>query len=231
VKAFLFGLVAALVAAVPAAAQVVGYPPSTSPYNDLEFSQELTAEFGYVKARHDPAGAAPKSAAMIGLRYDLSLVGPLALSSEVTRSFSNRNVIDPALPTAARNNPPSVSSPVYSADLALALNLTGRKSWHYLVPQVRAGIGVVTSSASDATSGYSFGTPFAFTFGGGVKVVPGGRVQFRADLTDRVFKLSYPDSFYRLASDNTAVLDATVPRSFYTHNLGMTLGVSYLFGR
>jgi hypothetical protein len=230
VKAFLFGVVA-LVAALPAAAQVVGYPPSTSPYSDLEFSQELTAEFGYMKARHDPAGAAPKSAAMVGLRYELSLIGPLALSSEVTRTFSNRDVIDPALPTAARNNPASVSAPVYSADLALALNLTGRKSWHYIVPQVRAGIGVVTASASDAASGYSFGTPFAFTFGGGVKVVPGGRVQFRADLTDRVFKLSYPDSFYRLASDNTAVLDATVPRSFYTHQLGMTLGVSYLFGR
>jgi hypothetical protein len=229
VKAFLFGVVA-LVAALPAAAQVVGYPPTASPYNDLEFSQELTAEFGYMKARHDPAGVAPKSAATIGLRYELSLVGPLALSSEVTRTFSNRDVIDPAQPRTTRNLG-SESAPVYSADLALALNLTGRKSWHFLVPQVRAGIGVVSSSAKDATSGYTFGTPFAFTFGGGVKVVPGGRVQLRADLTDRVFKLSYPDTYYRLASDNTAVLDASVPRSFYTHHLGMTLGLSYLFGR
>jgi hypothetical protein len=229
VKAFLFGVVA-LVAAVPAAAQVVGHPPSTSPYNDLEFSQELTAEFGYVKARHDPAGVAPKSAAMIGLRYELSLVGPLALSSEVTRTFSNRDVIEPTLPRATRSVG-SESAPVYSADLALALNLTGRKSFHHLVPQVRAGIGVVSSPAKDATSGYAFGTPFAFTFGGGVKVVPGGRVQLRADLTDRVFKLSYPDSYYRLASDNTAVLDVSTPRSFYTHHLGMTLGLSYLFGR
>ena len=99
------------------------------------------------------------------------------------------------------------------------------------MPQVRAGVGVVSSSAKDAASGYSFGTPFAFTFGGGVKVVPGGRFQLRGDLTDRVFKLSYPDTYYRLASDNTAVLDASTPRSFYTHHLGLTLGVSYLFGR
>jgi hypothetical protein len=229
VKAILFGIVA-LLATVPAAAQVVGYPPTTSPYTDLEFSQELTAEFGYVKARHDPAGVAPKSAPMVGLRYELNLVGPLALSSEVTRSFSNRDVVDPLKPTATRFLG-TESAPVYSADIALAMNLTGRKSWHSLVPQVRAGVGVVSSPAKDATSGFTFGTPFAFTFGGGVKLVPAGRVQFRADLTDRVFKLSYPASYYILASDNTAVLPAQTPTSFYTHNLGMTLGVSYLFGR
>jgi hypothetical protein len=110
------------------------------------------------------------------------------------------------------------------------MNLTGRKSWHHIVPQVRAGIGVVHSSAQD-TLGFSFGTPFAFSFGGGLKLVPGGRVQFRADITDRVFKLSYPDAYYRLASDNTAVLDAQTARSFYTHHAALTVGVSYLFSR
>ena len=66
-KAILFGVVA-LLAAVPAVAQVVGYPPAASPYTDLQVSQELTAEFGYTRARTDPAGVAPKSAPMIGLR-------------------------------------------------------------------------------------------------------------------------------------------------------------------
>ena len=228
-KAFLLAAAAWLVA-IPAAAQVVGYPPTSSPYSDLEYSQELTLEFGYTRARHDPAGVAPKSAPLLGLRYELSIVGPLALSSEITRTFSDRDVLDPSKPKAARSLG-TESAPVYSADVALAMNLTGRKSWHNLVPQVRAGLGVVSSSAKDAASGYSFGTPFAFTFGGGVKVVPGGRLQLRGDLTDRVFKLSYPDTYYRLTSDNTAVLDASTPRSPYTHHLGMTLGVSYLFGR
>jgi hypothetical protein len=89
----------------------------------------------------------------------------------------------------------------------------------------------MTSSAKDESSGYSFGTPFAFSFGGGLKFVPGGRLQLRMDVTDRVFKLSYPDSYYRNASDNTSVLDPTTPRSFYTHHTGLTVGVSYLFGR
>lgn len=230
-KAILFGVVAVLAATVPAAAQVVGYPPTTSPYNDLTFSQEFTPEFGYMKARTDPAGVAPKSAPMVGLRYEITLVGPLALSSEVTRSFSTRNVVNPALPASTRNLG-TESAPVYSADLALAMNLTGHKSWHSIVPQLRAGIGLVHSSAADATpGGFTYGTPFAFTFGGGVKFVPLGHFQVRADVTDRVFKLTYPASYYVPAIDNTAVLPLTTATSFYTHNLGLTLGVSYLFGK
>ena len=227
-KAFLFGLVA-LVAAGPAAAQV-GHDPSSSPYRDLEHKQEITWLFGYVRARHDPAGVAPRSAALTGLRYEINLAGPLGLSADLTRSFSERTVLDPAKPLATRTVG-TQSTPVYAADVALALDLTGRKSWHHLVPQLRGGLGVVSSSAKDDSSGYSFGTPFAFTFGGGLKFVPGGRFQLRADVTDRVFKLSYPDSYYRSASDNTSVLTDVTPRSFYTHHTALTVGVSYLFGR
>lgn len=229
-KAFLCGAVALLMA-VPAAAQV-GHEPESSPYRDLEHRQELTLLGGWVKARRDPAGVAPQSAPMLGARYEFNLAGPLALSSDFTAMFANRDVIDPAKPKAQRV-PRNESSTVYSADLALAMNLTGRKSWHHLVPQVRAGIGLLRSSAADDSSGFRFGTPFAFSFGGGLKLVPGrtGRVQLRADFTDRVFKLSYPDSYYRLASDNTAVLDRSTAKSFYTHHAAFTLGVSYLFGR
>lgn len=227
-KAFLFGLVA-LLAATPAVAQV-GHPPEASPYNDLEFGQELTALFGYVKARHDPAGIAPKSAPMIGLRYEISLVGPLALSTDVTAAFMSRDVVDPEKPLATRSQGTQTAT-TYAADVALAMNLTGRKSWHHLVPQVRAGLGVMRSDAKDATSGFAFGTPFAFTFGGGLKLVSAGHLQVRGDITDRVFKLSYPDAYYRLTSDNTSVVSTSTPRSFYTHHAALTIGVSYLFGR
>jgi hypothetical protein len=228
VKAFLLGVVVSL-AALPAAAQV-GHDPASSPYRDLEHKQEITWLFGYLRARHDPAGVAPRSAAMTGLRYELNLVGPLAFSADLTRSFSERQVLDPAKPRATREAG-TQTTPVYAADLALAVDLTGRKSWHNIVPQVRAGLGVVSSRAKDDSSGYSFGTPFAFNFGGGLKFVPGGRLQLRMDVTDRVFKLSYPDSYYRKASDNTSVLEDPTPRSFYTHHTALTVGVSYLFGR
>lgn len=227
-KAFLFGVVA-LLSAVPASAQV-GHEPANSPYTDLEHKQEITWLFGYLRTRHDPAGVAPRSAAMSGARYELNLVGPLALSADIIAGFSDRRVLDPARPLATRDMG-TESARVYAADLALAVDLTGRKSWNRLVPQLRAGLGVVSSSAKDDSSGFSFGTPFAFTFGGGLKFVPGGRLQLRMDVTDRVFKLSYPDSYYRNASDNTSVLDESTARSFYTHHAALTVGVSYLFGR
>ena len=227
-KVFLFGVVA-LLAAVPAVAQV-GHEPESSPYRDLEHKQEITWLFGYMKARHDPAAIAPRSAAVTGARYEINLAGPLGFSADLTRSLSERSVLDPAKPRATRDQG-TQSTPVYAADVALALDLTGRKSWNHLVPQLRGGLGVVTSRAKDDSSGYSFGTPFAFTFGGGLKFVPGGRLQLRMDVTDRVFKLTYPDSYYRKASDNTSVLEDPTPRSFYTHHTALTVGVSYLFGR
>jgi hypothetical protein len=170
---------------------------------------------------------------MLGARYELSLTGPLALSADVSRSMSKRDMINPIRPAATRFLG-TTNAPVYTADVALALNLTGRKSWHHLVPQLRAGVGLVhsASASADDSTGYRFGTPFAFSLGGGLKFVPaGGRLQFRADVTDRIFKLSYPDAYYRLASDNTAVLPRTTSSSFYTHHTALTVGVSYLFRR
>jgi len=119
---------------------------------------------------------------------------------------------------------------VYGLDLGMALGLTGRKSWHSLVPQVRAGVGVVTSKAADDTTGYKFGTPFAITFGAGLKFVTGGRLQLRADVGERLFKQKNSDAYYRTASDNTAVLTDT-PRSYWTNHGLLTLGVSFLFDR
>ncbi len=228
VKAMVLAVAAVLVA-LPLTAQV-GHDPARSPYSDLEHSQELTPFVGYMRARTDPAGVAPKSAAVVGLRYELTLTGPLAISSEISRASSSRSVLDPTKPVLTRQLG-SVSSPVYAADIALALNLTGRKAWNRLVPQLRAGAGLVHSAASDDSSGFSFGTPFAFTFGGGVKLVSAGRLQVRADVTDHVFHLNYPDAYYRLTSDNTAVLGSGTAKSFYTHHTGLTVGVSYLFAR
>lgn len=227
-KAILFGMMTLLLA-TPAAAQV-GHEPTTSPYSDLQFRHEITPLGGYVSARKDEAGVLPQSGALAGLKYEIYLGGPVSFSSEVSRMSSERDVIDPFKPAATRRVRTEATA-VYAADVSIALSLTGRKSWNRIVPQIRAGAGVVGSRAKDDSSGYAFGTPFAFHFGGGLKFVPGGRLQFRLDATERLFKRTYPDSFYRLASDNTAVLKDATPRSGYTHHTILTVGLSYLFGR
>jgi hypothetical protein len=228
-KALVIGA-AALLAAVPALAQV-GHVPEKSPYLDLEYSSELTLEGGYLRTRHDPAGIAPQNRAIYGARYEITLTGPLAFSADVVTGSGPRNVIDPLKPAATRNLG-TASNQVTAADLALAMNLTGTRSWHHLVPQIRAGAGLVSSKARDDSSGFAFGTRFAFSMGGGMKYVPGnGRFQLRADVTDRIFKLDYPDAYYRIASDNSAVLPSSTSKSFYTHHTALTVGVSYLFRR
>ena len=229
VKALVFAA-AALCMAHPASAQV-GHEPASSPYLDLEYGQEFTVLGGYLRTRHDPAGVAPKSRALMGVRYELRLTGPLAFSADIVGGGGERDVIDPLKPAAARKAG-TQSNGVVAADLALALNLTGARSWHSLVPQIRAGAGLVSSRARDDSSGFAFGTRFAFVAGGGVKYAPPGqRFQLRADVTDRIFKLDYPDAYYRLATDNTAVLPGSTSKSFYTHHTALTVGVSYLFGR
>ncbi len=228
VKALLFGAVALLVA-IPASAQV-GHDPATSPYNDLEYNQEFTLLGGRLRTRHDPASIAPQSATMLGVRYELTLAGPLALSSDLFGASTTRNVVDPLKPAKTRDIGTQQNLEI-GADIALAMNLTGRKSWHSLVPQIRGGVGLIRNAAKDDSSGFAIGTPIAFTYGVGVKYVPGGRLQLRADLSDHVFKLAYPDSYYRLASDNTSVLDVGSPKSFYTHHTALTIGASYLFAK
>jgi hypothetical protein len=227
VKALSLAALALLVAS-PLLAQV-GYDPASSPYEDLEYRQQLTPYGGYSFARVDPAGVIPQDAAITGLRYELYLGGPVSLTSDLSAMFSERTVIDPTQPRASRVLG-TEKAPVYALDLGLALGLTGRKSWHHLTPQVRAAVGVLTSRAADDSSGYKFGTPFAINFGAGLKFVTGGRLQLRADVGERLFKQKYPDSYYRTASDNTAVLTDT-PRSYWTNHGIVTLGVSFLFDR
>jgi hypothetical protein len=224
------GLSLLFVIAASSAQAQVGHVPAKSPYLDLDYHQEISFLFGYMSARHDEADNAPKSFfPALGLRYEATVAGPLALSVDVVGGTGSRNVLNPLNPAPTRFVGEQTNTEV-AADFAAALNLTGHRSWHNLVPQVRGGVGLLHNGAADDSSGFAIGTRFAFSWGAGVKYVrPGSRLQIRADVTDRMFKIDYPDSFYRLASDNTSVLTGAAAKSFYTHHTYLTVGLSYLF--
>jgi hypothetical protein len=228
VKAPLFGLLALLVA-LPMSAQQVGFPPAQSPYRDLEYKQEFSPYGGWATASNDAAQVLPQSASIFGLRYQIRLGGPVSFDADFSRMGSSRNVVDPTQ-VAGKRIIGTTDAAVYGVNAGIALALTGKKSWHHLVPEVRGGVGVVTSETKDDASGWTFGTPFAFTFGGGLKFVTLGRLQLRADVTERLYKQKYPDSFYQASSDNTSLL-TTQSRSFYTNQTLWTVGASLLFDR
>jgi hypothetical protein len=207
----------------------VGYPPTSSPFVDLEHTQELTFLAGQYHAHRDPAHVGPQPGLALGVRYAWRATGPLHLITELSRMSSDRRLINPAKVGDARELG-TVSRALYTWDGALGLGLTGGKSWHHIVPEVSSGLGVISDLKTKPDSGgFKFGTRFAFTWGGGIRIVPGGHWQVRGDVKNRLYTIAYPETFYTRPTGGTAVVPTTQARSFWTNNPTFTLGLSYLF--
>jgi hypothetical protein len=217
--------------AAPLMAQI-GHVPQRSPYIDLEFKQEATLFGGYYSAGSDQVGVAPQGGPMVGMRYDLRLGGPAALTTKFAYVSAKRTVIDPRRPEGLRVVQADASWPIYMADVGISLNLTGQRSYRRIVPFVNGALGVASDLKGGADVGaWKFGTPFAFSLGGGIKWVPAGNLQARVDISDQLYQIKYPSSYYVTASDGTSVLGTTDAKSDWTSNLGITFGVSYSFFR
>lgn len=219
-----------MLAAPPVGAQV-GHLPTRSPYRDLEFRQEVTLYSGYFAAAKDPAGAAPQGGPMAGARYDIRVGGPAWLYARVAHAQTERSTIDPFKPVAQRVGAPR-SAPVMLTDLGLALNLTGQKSYHRLVPVLSGGAGVATDFHRRVDlAGYRFGTTFALSYGVGLKWVPGGRLQARLDAGNYLYQIKYPELYYRVTDSIPSVVPQNQAKSFWKNNGAVTFGLSYLFFR
>jgi hypothetical protein len=218
-------------AAAGAAGAQVGHLPAESPFVDLESGQELTFFGGMFNAGKDPLGVAPRSGPMYGLRYEKTVGGPAALMVRFAHVNSERSAVDPtATGTAALLGTRKVSLNLFDANLVI--NLTGQKSWHSLVPVLNLGAGLAVCGCTVALDPYRFGTPFAFSLGGGLRYVPGGRFQLRADVTDYLYQLKYPAEYFVAPAVGTPpVAPPKQAKSFWKNNLGLTLGASYLFFR
>lgn len=233
IKSFVIASVfvcAALGVPASGSAQQVGYPPDRSPFRDLEYRHELTLFGGLFGAGKDPAGVAPQGGPMAGLRYELRVGGPAQLMVRAAYIQSERNALDPSEPEATRDLGVH-SAPLYLVDAGISLNLTGQKSWRRLVPTVNAGIGVVAGNQDVENDPYRFGTPFAITYGAGLRYVPGGRFAMRLGVDAYSYRLKYPADYYATTSDGTAVIDARQSTNFWKNNVALTIGASYLFFR
>ncbi len=224
-------IAACLVGAVPARAQV-GYVPAQSPYVDLDYHQDFTLLFGYFHAKRDPVGVAPQSAPMIGALYEWRAGGPMYLTAEVDRIGSRRLVIDPTKSGPARDLG-TRDNALYDVDLSVALALTGFRSWHGLQPMVKGGLGLVSDFKGADVGGFDYGTRFAFSWGAGVRWVPGGRWAVRADVNNRLYTITYPQSYYDLPTtgNGSPVLSTAQTRSQWTNNPAFTIGISWQYSR
>lgn len=229
-KALMAALMVAALAG-PALGQEVGYPPDRSPYRDLRSRQQLTLFSGYYSGSMGRVGVAPGSGGMLGGQYDLRVGGPAAFTVRFARTFTDRAVIDPTKPAAARRLG-TKSAPLYLADLGLTLNLTGQKSYRGFVPTVHVGGGVASDGGAKAdVGGFSVGTAFALAFDAGIRHSLGGRYEARLGIGDYLYQIKYPESYVTAPAGGTAVLPAGVSKSEWKNNRVLTLGIAYQFGR
>ena len=219
-------VLAALITAVPAVASAqVGHRPSDSPYEDFKIGQTLTIMAGWLAIKRDPADVAAKSSAMGSLRYDLGLGGPVSLYARYLMAPSERKVLVPGNPRTTRLlGMESTTSHVM--DMGLDISLTGRKTWHGLMPSVNFGGGMVSNFADADTGSYKFGSKFALTYGGSLRFLPRKGPQVRVDIGRYMWKYQYPDRYFVKASDTTSVLTDTRQRSAWRTNWGVSAGVS-----
>jgi hypothetical protein len=168
---------------------------------------------------------------MFGLRYEKTVGGPASLMVRYARVSSERFAIDPTKSGAAAQLGRSDVG-LNLLDANIALNLTGQKSWHSLVPVINLGAGIASCACSVELDPYKFGTPFALSFGGGLRYVPGGRFQLRVDVNDYLYQLKYPNAYF--VAPTAGAPPAAPPKqakSFWKNNPAITLGASYLFFR
>jgi hypothetical protein len=224
----LLGALALAFIATTARAQV-GHLPENSPYRDLETRQEFTFFGGRYTTGKDPIGVAPLDGPMYGIRYQVHVGGPAFLMARWSHVNSSRFAIDPTKNGAARKLGKHDES-INLYDIDLALNLTGEKSFHHIVPVINFGAGVASCSCSVTNDPYTFGTPFAFTFGGGLRYVPGSRLQLTVDWNDYLYQIKYPTAYYVIPTGGTAAA-TNEARSFWKNNKALTFGASLLFFR
>lgn len=211
----------------PAAAQV-GSLPNKSPYRDVSYSQEFTLLGGWYGGNRGTAQIGPRSAPLFGVRYALKIGGPVDFYAQVMRAQSTRLVLNPDVAGAARRVG-TTSYPIYLGDLGLAINLTGEKTWHHLMPAVSLGVGVASDAGAKKDVGnFKLGTPIQLTFGVGVRYIGRGPWSLRLDLGEHMFRVHYPASYFIAPSGGKAILSSSTGDAQWLHNAVVTLGVSYL---
>jgi hypothetical protein len=226
VTRFRAALFAVTLAAAPAAAQV-GHSPSESPFRDLPWKQSLGTFVGGFDTGKDAAGVGPQPGWLAGVRYDLRIGGPVSLVTRVAAAPTSRRVIDPTKPATTRYLGDE-SSQLLAMDLGLAMNLTGQKSFHRIVPVLQGGVGLVTDfRGTPDDGGYRFGTRFMFTWGAGVRYHTEGRWEPRLDFTNYLWQLQFPPSYLATPADGSAAAVPNGKKSPWMGNHLWSLGLSY----
>jgi hypothetical protein len=204
----------------------VGSVPDHSPYRDLETPQRFTVFGGYFAASKDVVGATPGSGALFGARYEITVGGPAQFFARAARVSSSRTAYNPTLAGATRNLG-TVASPLYLVDLGFSFDLTGRKTWHSLVPIAGFGIGIASAGGGVSKDPYKFGTQFEGSTEFGIRYIPNNGLEARFTLGNTFYQTRYPTSYFTKGTDGSSVVPASEPKSSFRGSWMFTGGLSF----
>lgn len=204
----------------------VGYPPDRSPYRDRDFNRDWTIFAGQFTGERDPVGVAPTDGPMVGVRWQMHLAGPMYFAARLAGGSVDRTIIDPSKRIAERVVG-TEKVPMAFLDALLEVSLTGHKTWRGLSPFINGGLGLVadTRGASDVGD-YRFGIPFTITAGGGLSWQLSRSMALRAELTNYIYRINYPTTYYLKTTEDPAVLPTNASRAFWRRNPSLQIGIS-----
>ncbi len=222
-------------AAVPAslaAQEVVGHQPEESPFRDILDKQGLSVFAGRFAGNSGPAGVGARPGLVLGGRLQVRLGGPVDFWATFAETWSSRREIDASDTVATVVGLKDLR--LLLADVALALNLTGTKTWHGLAPYLGLGLGVAVPRPGVLDpGGFQISTAFTLmpTIGTRWYIARSLALQFEA--RDYYFRYQYPLNFYNRPftghTGNTPVLPVTQSDRAWAHNITLWLGVTHPF--
>lgn len=229
----MFARLVLIAAALPAvAAAQVGHPTSESPYRDVSRRPRASIFGGWYAAANDEAGVLPKSAPILGAKFEVHVGGPADITLRLGHVSTERSVIDPTKSSGSRFVEDREVTLGFG-EIGLSFSLTGAKTWHGIMPTLNGGIGLVSDFKGADVGGFRHGTTFVVGYGLGVRYIPSpsSRWSLRGDAGSYIYSLEYPLSYYTPAGDGTTVLTQATKRSQWRNNWTLTVGAAYYLFR
>jgi hypothetical protein len=110
--------------------------------------------------------------------------------------------------------------------VAVAVSLTGTRSWKHWQPLVNLGFGVIAGPGDKQdVSGYKFQPSLSASYGLGLRYTTGKNGEFRADLSQYLWQLHYPE-LYRSTQGSAAAIYPDGSLTRWTFNTALTIGYS-----
>ncbi len=195
-----------------------------SPFRFIETSHAIGLYAGQLMIDSGELDLGPRSAPIVGARYNLHFTGPLSGEVVVGVSSSERTIYAPAADSEENEllRVGDTDMLLLMAEGGLRFHFTGPRAWNGLAPYglVTGGI-VIDAAGADAREEtlpaeqrFDFGPGFAAGVGLGTDFFLTERFSLRAEVRDHIWRLSYPGG----------ISGSGQRESEWTNNIGLTLG-------